>query len=48
LIASLKAKIFRSIDLREVIEVSGIKSEEEVKNRVEDSLKKEGYHVEYQ
>jgi hypothetical protein len=35
------------VNLKEVVEISGIKSEEEVRSRFEENLKREGVSIEY-
>lgn len=43
----VKSKLYKSVDLREATEESGLKSEEEVRVRLEDNLKREGFQVQY-
>lgn len=47
LVFQVKSKLYKTVDLRELIEESGIKSEDEVRARLEESIKKEGFSVEY-
>ena len=47
LIYQVKSKLYKTINLSEVVEVSGIKSEEEVRSRFEENLKREGVSIEY-
>jgi hypothetical protein len=42
----VKSRIYRVVNLKEVSEESGIKNEEEARTRIEDGLKKEGFHLE--
>jgi hypothetical protein len=42
----VKSRIYRTVNLKELSEESGIKNEEEAKTRLEDSLKKEGFNLE--
>ena len=42
----MKSRIYRVLNIKEVIEESGIKNEEEARTRIEDGLKKEGFHLE--
>lgn len=46
LVYQVKSRIYRVVNLKEVSEESGIKNEEEARTRIEDALKKEGFHLE--
>ena len=45
LVYTVRGKIYRSVEVKEAAKETGLK-EEEVRTRVEEVLKKEGYHVE--
>jgi hypothetical protein len=47
LVYQVKSKLYKSVDLRELIQDSGLKNEEEVKGRLEENLKREGFNVEF-
>ena len=42
----MKSRIYRTLNVKEVSDESGIKNEEEARTRIEESLKKEGFHLE--
>jgi hypothetical protein len=46
LVYQVKSRIYRTFNIKEVCEESGIKNEEEARTRIEESLKKEGFHLE--
>ena len=46
LVYQVKSRIYRTVNLKELSEETGIKNEEEARTRLEESLKKEGYHIE--
>lgn len=46
LVYQVKGRIYRVVDLKRLAEDSGLKSEEEVKKRIEEAMKKEGVAVE--
>lgn len=50
MIFQVKARIYRSVNIKELVDESAstgfIKTEEEARTRLEDSLKKEGFHLE--
>jgi hypothetical protein len=46
LVYQVKARIYRVVNLKEVGDESGIKNEEEARTRIEEGLKKEGFHLE--
>jgi hypothetical protein len=50
LIFQVKARIYRSVNIKELVEETAslgmIKNEEEARTRLEDSLRKEGFHLE--
>lgn len=46
LVYQVKAKLYKSLDLKEVVKDGAFKTEEEARARIEDSLKREGFGVE--
>ncbi len=46
LVYHVKSRIYRTVNIKELSEESGIKNEEEAKNRLEEGLKKEGFNLE--
>jgi hypothetical protein len=46
LVYQVKSRIYRVLNIKEVNEESGLKNEEEARTRIEESLKKEGFHLE--
>jgi hypothetical protein len=46
LVYQVKSRIYRTLNVKEVSDESGIKNEEEARTRIEESLKKEGFHLE--
>ncbi len=46
LVYQVKSRLYRTINIKEVSDESGLKNEEEARTRLEESLKKEGFHLE--
>jgi hypothetical protein len=46
LIFQVKSKLYKTISVAEVMQETGIKTEEEVRTRIEENLKREGFSVE--
>ncbi len=46
LVYQVKSRIYRAINIKEVSEESGIKNDEEARTRIDEGLKKEGFHLE--
>ena len=47
LVFHVKGKIYRTVDLKSLVTESGIKSEEEVRTRIEETIKRDGFNVEF-
>ncbi len=47
LIFQVKSKLYKTVNLRELAEESGIKNEEEVRSRIEEVMKREGLSTEF-